>query len=211
MTPLEQKRLAVGLTRLELADKIGITVTMIYRYEKNRAKPSAETKRKFTEFFRCGSEELWGNTAETNPVIFIPVVDRVIQASAGQGNSYIGSPWTIIDKVPFSAKSLMGYSWQGADYKIITAQGDSMEPFIHDGDDVLFAENLEVRNGDVAIVSIDGTVFVKGILYGKNSITLVSYNKEYPDRTFDCDDHEVEIKGKVLRILPKAITIPSII
>lgn len=55
----------------------------------------------------------------------------------------------VTDEVPASA-----------DYAV-NIQGDSMEPYIHDGDMVYVQKDAELDIGDVGIFSVDGSMYCK--------------------------------------------------
>lgn len=86
------------------------------------------------------------------------------------------------------------------DYAWLRVTGDSMEPFILDGDYVLVQMQSMVNNGDIAVVIINGDDgLVKKILLEKDCITLISSNPYYPPRKFIKEEmNEVRIFGKVI-------------
>jgi hypothetical protein len=61
------------------------------------------------------------------------------------------------------AADLIGYTWQGAKYTIMTADGSSMEPFIRSGEKVLFAEGIDLGIGDVGVFSLNGRLLIRGL------------------------------------------------
>ncbi len=213
MNNIETARKEMGMSRKQLADAIGVTPSTVFRYEAKNAKPTSDILQKLSKALGVTADYLCGNAMTLASVVFVPVIDKTIGASAGTGNGIDGVEWNTIDEYPIASAALMGYSWQGADCKIICAEGNSMEPVIHDGAKVLFAANIEVMQGDIAIVSVDNRLFVKGVLYNKNgTLTLVSFNKaEYPDRIIDPENQDVRILGKVLYIVPDLQKVAGVI
>jgi phage repressor protein C with HTH and peptisase S24 domain len=71
-------------------------------------------------------------------------------------------------------------------------EGDSMEPEIRAGDRVIFAPNLEPRNGEPAVVKlVDGRVYVKTFhTTGPqgSQVRLTSINPNYVPMEFDKKD-----------------------
>ncbi|MDO4953095.1 MAG: S24 family peptidase [Synergistaceae bacterium] len=158
-----------------------------------------------------GDREEHGNARKREEVVWVPVVDRIVSASAGKGNYYDGVEWNVVYETPVSKSLLTAYSWQGASFFVYYADGDSMEPYIHDGDSLLVAENVEVVNGNVAVVSLNGALFVKGVMLNKDgSATLVSFNKNYPDRKIILDEVDFKIIGKVIKSFP-VNNVPNIV
>ena len=72
---------------------------------------------------------------------------------------------------------------------IIKVIGDSMEPFVKNGEQVVIQKGIEAKNNDVIISNINGSIYVKRILMDpfKNWIKLISDNEQYP---------EIEISGE---------------
>lgn len=65
-----------------------------------------------------------------------------------------------------------------ADYAV-DIQGDSMEPYIHDGDMVYVQRDAELSIGDVGIFCVDGAMYCKQYyLDEENNLILVSANPE---------------------------------
>ena len=132
----------------------------------------------------------------------MPVVSDRVKVCAGNGNAYPDVEWEVIDRQPFSAKDLSGYSWQGVEFVVMTVEGDSMEPIVGDGDKVLFAENAEITTGDIAVVALDGSLFIRGVLFNKDeSITLRPRNQDYPDMLIDPKEQDFFVVGKVLKAI----------
>lgn len=78
--------------------------------------------------------------------------------------------------------------------EIITVTGDSMEPTLHAGDDLLIEHTETLRPGEIGIIIINGEGFVKE--YRENGV--YSHNaKDYPFRKFLAGD-SVHIVGRVL-------------
>ena len=74
----------------------------------------------------------------------------------------------------------------GADYAVVI-QGNSMEPWIHDGDTVFVKRNGEIKTGDVGIFSYNGGSYCKMYYpWQDGAVTLVSTNPE-------CKNFNVEI------------------
>lgn len=162
-----------------------------------------------------GYEEEFGsespNAHNIDNVVQVPIIDGIISVSAGDGNAYPQVTWNEIGTMPIPKDDLLGYSWQGAQYYIISVDGDSMEPYICNGDRLLFASGIDVGPGEVAVVSYNDVLWVKGVLENKDgTVTLISFNKNYPDRIIDPQQHDFYILGKALRVVSSK-KIPSTI
>lgn len=97
----------------------------------------------------------------------------------------------------------------GADF-CLTVSGDSMEPYIHDGDMVFVNESARLQDMDVGVFSVDGATYVKQYapLYD-GSLMLLSANPERESANIRIpreSSHSVQYFGKV--ILPKKLPQP---
>ena len=64
----------------------------------------------------------------------------------------------------------------------VTIQGQSMLPYIHDGEIVYVKRSTELEIGDVGIFSVDGAMYCKQYyLDSERNLILVSANPEYKD------------------------------
>lgn len=134
-------------------------------------------------------------------VIWIPVISPILRCSAGDGNNYENSDvaWDIVSKYPLFDGPLSAL-YNDECLSGMYAEGDSMEPQIHDGDLVVFVHDNTWIPGNIAIVRLDGKLFVKGILRGKSGYILRSQNKNYADiEVHESDDFS--IVGRVVKII----------
>lgn len=84
----------------------------------------------------------------------------------------------------------------------VDIQGNSMEPYIHDGDTVYVRRDAELSIGDVGIFCVDGAMYCKQYYLDENrNLILVSANPDLRDtNVFVSADsgHSVQACGKVL-------------
>ncbi len=75
---------------------------------------------------------------------------------------------------------------------VVSVSGASMEPFLFDGDYVLFDPHREAKNGDIVACRYNGDVFVKRLQIDRKGIYLVPTNPEYSIiRVCEFDDFEI--------------------
>ncbi len=136
--------------------------------------------------------------------IDIPMVSRNISACCGEGSIYAAEvEWEITGTYPFPVKDLLGYTWQGGKFFSVTAMGRSMEPRICDGERIIFARDLEVENGDFALLTWDDKLLIRGMIFEQDGrIILRAVNKEYEDICVDPGDTRLCVIGKVLKAVP---------
>ena len=134
----------------------------------------------------------------------VPVVTKEIKVCCGDGNVYPTEvEWESSGKYCFIYdKDLMGYSWQCDSFRVIIAEGDSMEPRIQDGDYLIFAMGAQAGDGDVAVIRYEGRLMIRGLLFSGGAITMHPFNKSYQDKTVE-EDAEFYILGVVVGKAPK--------
>jgi transcriptional regulator with XRE-family HTH domain len=135
----------------------------------------------------------------------IPVVTKEIKVCCGNGNTYpLEVEWELSGEYCFVYdKDLMGYSWQCDSFRVIIAEGDSMEPRIQDGDYLIFAMGAQAGDGDVAVIRYAGRLMIRGLLFSPDgAITMHPFNKSYQDKAVE-EDAEFYILGVVIGKAPK--------
>ena len=118
-----------------------------------------------------------------------------IGASAGPGALPEGE--SAFDAFRFSRRWLVEQGLEGAQLSSITVEGDSMEPLLNDGDEILVDRRpLAFRDG-IHVVRMGDTLMVKRVASaGGGRLSLLSQNLAYPPVSVDAGD--VEIIGRVV-------------
>ena len=91
------------------------------------------------------------------------------------------------------------------EYDVINVLGNSMEPFLKDGDMVLVLPTHEASNGEIVIANLGGDLYVKKLLKDpiKKRIRLTSMNQLYEDIVVEDDElDQLKIVGVVKKVLP---------
>ena len=181
LSRMRMKRLELGYSFQDLADKTGINKSTLQRYETgktgklplDKAEVIAKALRIPMEAF-SEKKQVAADERITN-VFSVPVFDS---ASAGFGcyadSSAVGSKPTFL----INAAEAGEYLW-------INVKGDSMSPKIENGDMILVRRQDSVESGSVAVVMVDDEAFVKKVKYGKGWVELHSFNPYYPVRRFE--------------------------
>ena len=95
----------------------------------------------------------------------------LLPASAGTGQ--------FLDSDAFENVDLPADVPDVADFGIRVA-GDSMEPRIHDGQNVWVAQQESIENGEIGVFYLDGDAYVKKFQQDKSGVKLISLNPKYP-------------------------------
>jgi phage repressor protein C with HTH and peptisase S24 domain len=201
----------------DLAESLSIAnVATIYMWKQRERVPYefcdkiAEKYNISLDWLMRGKGEMYLNNKKTPILPAIENTGRVtsvnkydVVASAGSG-AVIGDE-NIIGQVPFNTEYLKSMSVSDSKLAVIEASGDSMEPILKAGD------NLLVDLGQYRRQIIDGLIYVcrlQEYLVVKtispllnNKIKVSSFNKEYESYELNLTDglkHNFEIIGRVI-------------
>ncbi len=195
------RRLELGYSYQDLADKTGLNKSTLQRYETGKTNKLPLDKAEIiASALEMTVESLMGfGIANEIPVssveVFsIPVFDSV---SAGFGcyadSSAAGCKPTVLSNAA-----------EAGEYLWINVKGDSMSPKIEDGDMILVRRQDSVENGSVAVVMVDDEAVVKKLKYGKGWAELHSFNPYYPVRRFEKQETQrLTVVGLVKEVCKK--------
>jgi SOS-response transcriptional repressor LexA len=192
---LRKLRKGLRLTQAELASILGIHRTYLVLIEKGKKKPSPRLERSILDFMDKAERQTispsaaWQHAAQPHvrplvtesPSRKVPVVSW---AAAGQARAYEDLANQMDETVESDSKDPNAFS--------IILEGDSMEQKFYAGDRVIFAPNMEPRNGDAVVAKLtDGRVLFK--YYTRTGpegsrIRLSSENPNYSPLEFELSD-----------------------
>jgi len=119
----------------------------------------------------------------------------MLGASAGPG--MLAAEEAAIGTIRFQAAWLRQQGLDPARLSAIAVAGDSMEPTLRDGDEILVDRGQNALRDGVLVVRLDEVLFVKRVALGRpGSVTLVSDNPAY--RPIDVAPGDVEVIGRVV-------------
>lgn len=157
-----------------------------------------DDRRRLASFYGVDEEILGGPPIGENSMVEIPILD--VDASAGYGA--VATSENLQNRMGFDEKWLRKLTAAKApSLSLIRVMGDSMEPTLSDGDDVLVDASdhgSRLRDG-VYVIRSDETLVVKRIALrpGGKLITIASDNPAYPSWS-DVERESVEIIGRVI-------------
>jgi hypothetical protein len=121
-----------------------------------------------------------------------------VGASAGAGALTNGEP--LAGKVGFDETWLRKLGVEPANVSLICVEGDSMQPALNDGDDIMVDRGAALnplRDG-IHVIRIDGVLMVKRLARAPGGrLSVLSDNAAYPCWP-DRDPAEVEVVGRVV-------------
>lgn len=125
-----------------------------------------------------GSYEVVAEPADD--VIVLPVY-----GNAACGNEEFFADGNVEDRIPVPTRVLRAK----ADYFLVRARGDSMEPAIHDRDLLLVQPAETADTGHTVVVALGDGVFAKQLVHGRQETFLRSLNPAYKPKPVDGGQH----------------------
>lgn len=197
---IRKRRKELGLTLREVAEKLGVSESLISRYESNDVKnmgidkliPLAKVL-DTTPAFLMGwedkkeKENINIDTATTD-YIMIPLYES-ISAGYGASNS------EFIEMIP-----VFGLKKNGTTYFAVKVEGDSMEPKIPNGSTIIIKKDIQIESGEIGAFNLNDENFVKQKKLVKDKLVLHSFNLAYDDKVVSEFDDFKEY-GKVVKVM----------
>lgn len=116
-------------------------------------------------------------------------------ASAGPGS--VADAELPFDSFRFSRRWLREKGLDPAMLSAIAVEGDSMEPLLRDGDEILVDRTLRPLRDGIHVVRMGDLLLVKRVaLSGAGMVSLISENPAYPPLEVSGDD--IEVIGRVV-------------
>lgn len=176
------------ITQAKLANQLGISSVVLNRYFKDKTNPSSEFLGKLAlnynininwllngegKMFYSGDEDMM--TLNGDNFYNLPIIAAV---SCGSPQEIEGAE--SLDSVLVNEKDLPG---SVDEYFAFFAQGDSMHPYISNGDVVVVRQNDNWYQGHerTCVVNVDGEVTLKKVSVSHNGakVFLLPYNTKY--------------------------------
>ena len=202
MMRLKELRRKKDITQEELAKQLQLSPSTIGMYETGRREPDFDTLQMIADYFHVSTDSLLGRDIglyEMRDTKRVPVIGTVRCGAGGVAYEYVDEYITIDDT--YRPDEMRGFR----------AEGDSMEPEIHDGDICLVHLQEDVPDGALAVVVIcdgveeaEGTI--KRIHKQDGAIILQATNQAYAPRIFTGENaNKVRIVGRVVEVRHKTI------
>lgn len=199
---IKHKRISLGLSAEDVAEKIGVSPSTIYRYESNNISNMGIDKLKaIADVLHTDAHALLGwnapaPSASTHTAIRIPVLGSV---PAGVPIEAIED---IIDWEDLSPDQFD----TDCRYFGLRIKGDSMYPKYLEADTVIVRIQSDCESGQDAVVYVNGyEATLKKVVKQEHGVLLQPLNPEYDPMFYSYDDvqHPVVVAGVVVEIRRK--------
>ncbi|MEM6827309.1 MAG: S24 family peptidase [Pseudomonadota bacterium] len=202
---LAQKR---GVSLSSLSEMLGRNPSYLQQFIRKGSPRKLEEgdRRTLASFFGVSETELgadlvgvkeksYNSIVKTRSADFVDVPRLPIGASAGSGAIPDGE--AAFDAFKFSRQWLLEQGLEAAQLSTIKVEGDSMEPLLNDGDEILVDRSDRPFRDGIHVVRLGDTLMVKRVASaGAGRFSLLSQNLAYPPVNVEAD--ELEIIGRVV-------------
>ncbi len=191
-----------GVSLAGLSEMIGRNSSYLQQFIRKGSprKLEEDDRRKLAQFFAVAELELGGGEGNSYAAVpprgdWVEVPRLPLGAAAGAGA--LTGEEVPFDAFRFSRRWLREQGLGGAQLSAIRVQGDSMEPLLHDGDEILVDRAQRVLRDGVHVIRLGDALMVKRLAAaGPGRATLLSQNYAYPPVEVALD--ELEIVGRVV-------------
>ena len=156
-----------------------------------------EDRRKLAQFFGVGESELGapGDLSYEAPGEWVDVPRLPLEASAGPGA--VGAAEVAFDAFRFSQRWLREQGLEASALSSIRVMGDSMEPLLRDGDEILVDRTSRAFREGVHVIRLGDALHVKLLqAVPPDRLRLISKNPAY--ETVEVGMSDVDVVGRVV-------------
>lgn len=191
-----------GMNVSDVSDKTGIPYSTVNDWKNGKKMPRGGSLQKLADFFHVNLSDL---TSELNmnatPSNIIPITDNNMVRIPIIGTIACGDPI-------LADENIIGYRYHlretlpSGDTFYLKAAGDSMEPTIRNGADVLIRLQEEVEDGEIAAVLVNGDTeaTLKRVKKQGDIVMLVAENSAYAPYIIT-EHNPARILGKAVEVV----------
>jgi phage repressor protein C with HTH and peptisase S24 domain len=192
-----------GASLAGLSELIGKNPSYLQQFIRKGSpkKLDEEDRRTLAELFGVAESELGGREdishdgPESPPREWVEVPRLPLGASAGPGA--VSAAEIPFDSFRFSRRWLREQGLEPGQLSAIAVAGDSMEPLLRDGDEILVDRTPRPLRDGIHVVRLGEALMVKRVARaGQSRISLLSQNLAYPPVEVALD--EVDVVGRVV-------------
>lgn len=188
-----------GASLASLSRMLSRNTTYLQQYisKGSPRKLEEEDRAKLARFFGVPESELGGSKEKSyvKSGDWVEVPRLSIEASAGPGA--VEQRELPFDSFQFSRKWLREHGLEAGKLSAVRVIGDSMEPLLREGDDLLVDLSGRPFRDGVYVLRLDGNLLVKRVTsQGAGRFSILSQNLSYPPISVMAD--ELELVGRVV-------------
>lgn len=191
-----------GMNVSDVSDKTGIPYSTVNDWKNGKKMPRGGSLQKLADFFHVNLSDLTSELSmNATPSNIIPITDNNMVRIPIIGTIACGDPI-------LADENIIGYRYHlretlpSGDTFYLKAAGDSMEPTIRNGADVLIRLQEEVEDGEIAAVLVNGDTeaTLKRVKKQGDIIMLVADNSVYAPYIIT-EHNPARILGKAVEVV----------
>lgn len=185
--------------KADVVRQTGISESTVYDYFSGKSLPSPKSVDKLARFFHVDKGQL--DPRYTMPENVAPIDQSHLIEIPLIGHIACGEPITADQNVEGYITEYFPESVDPDSVFALKCEGDSMEPYILDGDIAYIRQQPEVEDGEIAAVLVDGDTraTLKRVKKVGNQVFLLPDNPRYSPIVLD-KDHPGKIIGKMIKM-----------
>lgn len=186
--------------KADVVRQTGISESTVYDYFNGRTLPSPESIDKLAHFFHVDKEQLDPRFSAL-PENVAPVDQSHLAKIPLIGHIACGDPITADQNIEDYITEYFPESVDPDSIFALKCEGDSMEPYILDGDIAYIRQQPEVEDGEIAAVLVDGDTkaTLKRVKRVGDQVILTPDNPRFDPIVLD-KDHPGKIIGKMIKM-----------
>lgn len=179
-----------GLTQSDLASRLGVSQQAIAKWESAKSLPEPGMISHLAALFSVSADYLLGVTDSLSPAGAFSGVKIIGSVKAGYGALAFEEE---LGEAPADVRN-------PEDYRFLTVKGDSMAPYIREGDLALVRLQRTLQNGDLGVfIYRDEEATLKKFHASNGTVTLTPFNDSYETLTLSGEElGELIIFGRVI-------------
>ena len=188
-----------GVSLAALSRMLGRNASYLQQYitKGSPRKLEEEDRRRLAQFFEVPEAELGApeEISYSDGGEWADIPRRAVEVSAGPGA--LAAQEAAFDAFRFSRRWLREQGFEAGRLSALRVTGDSMEPLLRDGDEVLVDERPRPFRDGIYVVRLDDRMLVKRVAsQGGGRYSLLSQNLAYPPIGVSGED--MQIIGRVV-------------
>ncbi|MFR0613865.1 LexA family protein [Lactobacillus porci] len=199
-TKLNELLAKTSYRKADVVRQTGISESTVYDYFGGKTLPSPENIEKLARFFHVSKEEIDPRFASL-PENLAPVDQSKLVKIPLIGHIACGEPIIADQNIEGYITEYFPESVDPDSIFALKCEGDSMEPYILDGDIAYIRQQPEVEDGEIAAVLVDGDTkaTLKRVKRVGDQVILTPDNPRFSPIVLDAD-HPGKIIGKMIKM-----------
>ncbi|MBE2896768.1 LexA family transcriptional regulator [Pasteurellaceae bacterium HPA106] len=194
----------------EFARAVGVSQPSLKRWAEGEADPTRTNLIKISEVANVSidwlatgksQQQAIGSSDSDDSNEDVVYIDDFREFLISAGFGAINNDYYEADKVAVESNWLHNRRLKAQDCAMFKVDGDSMEPTLQDGQDIIVDRaKTDLREGKIFVLQHQGSMWVKKVRVNFDNIQLISDNNDYPPITLTSDEaDELQVIGQVVR------------